>query len=166
MEGAVQQSVAVRTRSQTLGIRIVERVELRTGSFLMALEKEARRRLKPLLRSLPLVSRREVQRLSLRIARLERRLQSHRDPSVARTLLSLMAPTNRHVDVSLAGQTLVEEVEQTLLQNLTADEERALRVRFGFGNGPREASAARANVRRIERRALMKLWQSSRRTES
>jgi hypothetical protein len=162
----VQQTVAVRTDSQTLSARIVKRVELRTGSFLAALEKETHRRLKPLLRRLPLVSRREVQRLSLRIDRLERRLRSHRDPSVARTFLSLSAPRDGHVDVLLADQTLAEEVEQTLLQYLTADEERTLRVRFGLGDGLGEASPARGSTRRIERRALKKLWQSSCTTRS
>ena len=160
----MQQNLAVRTDSQNLGARIVKRVELRTSSFLMALEKGAHRRLKPLLRRLPFVSRREVQRLSLRIDRLERRLRSHRDPSVARTPLSLSAPNDRHVDVLLADQTFAAEVEQALLQYLTADEERTLRVRFGLGSGPHEAAPARANVRRIERRALIKLWQSSYRT--
>jgi hypothetical protein len=63
-----------------------------------------------------------------------------------------------------ADQVLAAEVEQTLLQYLTADEERVLRVRFGLGNGPREAAPARAKVHRIERRALIKLRQSSYKT--
>ena len=155
------QRLTVRTDSQTLGARIVKRVELRTGSFLMALEKEAHRRLQPLLGRLPLVSRREVRRLSLRIDRLERRLRSHRDPSVVRTFLSLAAPKNRHVDALLGARTLVEEVEQTLLQDLTPDEERILRVRFGLGEGLRVASRDPGSADRLEGRALKKLWQSS-----
>ena len=155
------QRVAVRTDSPTLGARIVKRVELRTGSFLVALEKKAHRRLQPLLSRLPLVSRREVQRLALRIDRLERRLRSHRNSPVACTPLSLLTPRDGHVEVFFANQTLAEEVEQTLLQYLTADEERSLRVRFGLGDGGRETSPARGSICRTERRALKKLWQSS-----
>ena len=162
----MQQNLAVRTDSQTLSTRIVKRVELRAGSLLVALEREAQRRLKPLLGKLPFVSRREIRRLSLRIDRLERRLQSHRDPSVSRTLLSLSAPKDRHVVVLLAAQPFAAEVEQTLMQTLTADEELTLRTRFGLGGGLREASPTRVNVRRIERRALIKLWQSGYKTES
>ena len=156
----MQQNLAVRTDSQTLSTRIVKRVELRAGSLLVALEREAQRRLKPLLGKLPFVSRREIRRLSVRIDRLERRLRSHRDPSVSRTLLSLSAPKDRYVDVLLADQAFTAEVEQTLKQNLTADEELTLRMRFGLGDGLRGASPARAIVRSIERRALIKLWQS------
>jgi DNA-directed RNA polymerase sigma subunit (sigma70/sigma32) len=56
---------------------------------------------------------------------------------------------------------LAEEVEQTLLRYLTADEEQTLRVRFRLGDAGREALPARGSVRRIERRALKKLRQSS-----
>ena len=55
----------------------------------------------------------------------------------------------------------MEEVEQTLLQNLTPDEERTLRVRFGLGEGLRAASRDPGGADGLEGRALKKLWQSS-----
>jgi hypothetical protein len=158
----VPQAVTMRTEARTLGARLAKRVGAETGDWLVALEQTARRGLRPILGRLPLASRREVETLALRVTRLERRLGSAPPPAAARRLMSILAHTGGDVVVPLVDEL---RIEQALRQHLTSDEQQAVRVRFGLGDELGEARGPATAERRGARRALTKLWLSSRQTD-
>lgn len=152
----------VRTDVQTRGRRVSGNVASPTV-FFYRLEREARTRLTPLLNRLAFVSRQEVTRLALRIDRLERRF-GNRDSSAAPRGGSPPASKPGRTDWTGDG-ALAAEIEH-VLQRLAAHEQHILRKRFGLGDGPHEVPAVRGSERRIEARALRKLWVSSSSGES
>lgn len=154
----MQQPATLRTDPRTLGARIAKRVELQTGSLLAVLEREAYRRLTPILERLPFASRRQVQRLALRVERLERRWGSRENPSAAHMLVSLLGPLDKGTTLPLVD---ARRIEQALQRHLTVDERRLVQARFGLLDGMGTAQAIGFHERRLTRRALKKLWSSS-----
>lgn len=77
------QAQRLRTDLEKRAERASKDVEARAERFLLTLEKEAAKRLRPMLRRLDLPSRHELLNLSRRIGQLERRVRSSRTSATA-----------------------------------------------------------------------------------